>query len=52
VLRSKGLMDWIVDHPWARLAHVRDTDAIEDTNKFDWEMWQQWRKAQKATKVE
>ncbi|KAG0328590.1 hypothetical protein BG000_000421 [Podila horticola] len=51
-LRSKGLMDWIVDHPWARLAHVRDTDALEDTNKFDWEMWQQWRKAQKAIKVE
>ncbi|KAF9203926.1 hypothetical protein BGZ59_001356, partial [Podila verticillata] len=50
VLRAKGLMDWIVDHPWACLAHVRDTDAVEDVNKFDWEMWRQW-KAQKS-KVE
>ncbi|KAF9405145.1 hypothetical protein BGZ94_003740, partial [Podila epigama] len=43
-LRSKGVIDWVVDHPWARMVHVRDSDAVHDINRFDWEMWQQWRK--------
>ncbi|KAF9569542.1 Dolichyldiphosphatase 1 [Mortierella alpina] len=43
-LRSTGLLEWIVDHPWARELHVRDTDIIPDLAKFDWEMWQQYRK--------
>ncbi|OAQ32909.1 PAP2-domain-containing protein [Linnemannia elongata AG-77] len=44
VLRSKGLFDWIVDHPLARHFHIRDTDSIHDVAKFDWEMWQQYRR--------
>ncbi|KAG0294234.1 hypothetical protein BGZ96_001537 [Linnemannia gamsii] len=44
VLRAKGLFDWIVDHPLVRHFHIRDTDSIHDTAKFDWEMWQQYRR--------
>ncbi|KAF9154980.1 hypothetical protein BGX20_004551 [Mortierella sp. AD010] len=48
ILRPMGILEWIVDHPWARRLHVRDTDAIPDLAKFDWEMWQQFRKAEKS----
>ncbi|KAF9094704.1 hypothetical protein BGX23_001709 [Mortierella sp. AD031] len=48
IIRSKGLFDWIVDHPLARQFHIRDTDSIHDVAKFDWEMWQQYRKAAQA----
>ncbi|CAO3565964.1 unnamed protein product [Mortierella alpina] len=43
-LRSTGLFAWLVDHPWARALHVRDTYSIPDLATFDWEMWQQYRK--------
>ncbi|KAF9955606.1 hypothetical protein BGZ72_003588 [Mortierella alpina] len=43
-LRSTGIFEWIVNHPWARELHVRDTHSIPDLAKFDWEMWQQYRK--------
>ncbi|KAF9955874.1 hypothetical protein BGZ70_010082 [Mortierella alpina] len=43
-LRSTGLFEWFVDHPWARAVHVRDTYSIPDLATFDWEMWQQYRK--------
>ncbi|KAG9325867.1 hypothetical protein KVV02_006861 [Mortierella alpina] len=43
-LRTTGLFEWIVDHPWSRELHVRDTDSIPDLAKFDWEMWRQYRK--------
>ncbi|KAF9994020.1 hypothetical protein BGZ80_002623 [Entomortierella chlamydospora] len=48
ILRPMGILEWIVDHPWARRLHARDTDAIPDLAKFDWEMWQQFRKAEKS----
>ncbi|KAI7832746.1 PAP2 domain protein [Gamsiella multidivaricata] len=45
VLRPQGVFDWIVNLPLAKQFYVRDTDAIPDLAKFDWEMWQQHRNA-------
>ncbi|KAF8936012.1 hypothetical protein BGZ58_004678 [Dissophora ornata] len=45
VLRPLGLFEKIVDHPWARQLHIRDSETIPDLAEFDWEMWQQYRKA-------
>ncbi|KAF9185819.1 hypothetical protein BGZ49_004241 [Haplosporangium sp. Z 27] len=50
VLRPLGLLEWIVDHPWAKQLHVRDTDAIPDLAKYDWEMWQQFRRSEHEKK--
>ncbi|KAG0225835.1 dolichyldiphosphatase [Mortierella sp. GBAus27b] len=43
ILRPSGIFEWIVDQPLARQFYVRDTDAIPDLAKFEWDMWQQFR---------
>ncbi|KAF9360931.1 hypothetical protein BGX34_007409 [Mortierella sp. NVP85] len=43
ILRPSGIFEWIVDQPLAKQFHVRDTDAIPDLAKFEWEMWQQFK---------
>lgn len=41
ILRPSGIFEWIVDQPLAKQFYVRDTDAIPDLAKLEWEMWQQ-----------
>ncbi|KAF9096818.1 Dolichyldiphosphatase 1 [Mortierella sp. AM989] len=48
IVRPMGILEWIVDHPWAKLLHIKDTDAIPDLAKFEWEMWQQFRKTEQG----
>ncbi|KAF9905794.1 hypothetical protein EC991_001270 [Linnemannia zychae] len=48
VLRSKGLFEWIVDHPLARQLFIRDTFSVHNLAKFDWEMWQQFKNTTRA----
>ncbi|KAF9136249.1 hypothetical protein BGW39_003694 [Mortierella sp. 14UC] len=48
VLRSKGLFDWIVDHPLAKQLFIRDTYSVHNLAKFDWEMWQQYKSTARA----
>ncbi|KAG0303772.1 hypothetical protein BGZ98_006300 [Dissophora globulifera] len=48
ILRPTGIFDKIVNHPWMKLLYVRDTDAIADVAKYDWEMWQQFQKSSRV----
>ncbi|KAG0054824.1 hypothetical protein BGZ83_010386 [Gryganskiella cystojenkinii] len=45
VLRSAGLFEWIVDLPIVRRLHIRDTEAINDVAKYEWDMWRQYRRS-------
>ncbi|KAG0279708.1 hypothetical protein BGZ95_000437 [Linnemannia exigua] len=47
-LRSKGLFDWIVEHPLARQLYIRDTHSLHNLAKFDWDMWQQFKDTARA----
>ncbi|CAO3565444.1 unnamed protein product [Mortierella alpina] len=43
-LRSRGVLDWMLDNAFARWSHLVDRGQMDHVYQWEWEQFQQWRK--------